>query len=990
MRRIIDAARVLVLSVMAGASASGVRADPLDPEPEPIPGLMAFWSNAVSHATRLGEVDWSTYDTVSIVPEVNWASTNEAFYAGGPTDFFAARLVGEIEIPETGVWTLGLSSDAGARLFVGGVLLIDDDVNHSFRRRSAPIVLEAGSHAIEIRYLERNYSQGLVLDWQSPSGGAREAVPASALSHRPEVVGEEVEGKGLRAYWTSDLSHATTLGEVDWTQYDSTSIVPNVSWPITNDPFYADGPTDYFAARLCGTITLPEGGDWTFKIGSDAGARLYIDGNLVVNDDANHSFRFRSGTVALTAGEHAYEVRYLERNYSQGLVATWQAPSATYEEVIPTSAFTPAAVVPPGETGDGLNVYWSDAVSHATVLGEVDWSRYDRQTAVSKLSWRITNGPFQTDGPTDYFAARFVGKITIPAGGDWRFKVGSDAGARLLIDGNVVVNDDANHSFRFTAGSIVLTPGEHDFEVLYLERNYSQGLVVTWQAPGAAHEEVIPASAFRPATLSDESGGLGLRAYWSSNVSHATRIGQVDWSTYDHATTESAVSWEITNDAFYTDGPTDYFAVRLTGLLRVPQAGSWTFKLGSDAGARLYVNGELVVNDDANHSFRFRAGSIALPEGNVRIEIRYLERNYSQGLVLTWQGPGEPFERVVPPSAFSPDPEEPAADEGGGGLRAYWMSGISHATVLGEVDWDAYDTTGVVPKVNWRITNNAFVEGGPTDYFGLRLMGTIEIPTGGNWTFGLGSDAGARLIINGEVVVNDDANHSFRFGSGSVMLDAGTHDIEIRYLERNYSQGLVLTWEGPGGQLEEVVPSSAIAPAPLLSPGGEYAGSGWLSAEWMTGRYSALGSIPWDSGARTTTTALDKVNWRVADVPFYAGGPTNYFAARITGTINIPESGDWTFKLGSDDGSRLLIDGVTVTEDDGNHSFRFRSGTVHLNAGRYPFEVQYYEHSGVQGLVATWRGPGVDHEEVIPAEAFARPSGIRVVRWREVGVAEPE
>lgn len=987
MRRWLVLFHVVIASLILGGPGARVSAEP--PEGS-VPGLMAFWSNAVSHATRLGEVDWSRYDTVTVVSDVNWPNSNNAFYVGGPTDYFSVRLVGMIQIPEPGVWTIGMSSDAGARLYIDGELVIDDDANHSFRRRNAPVVLTAGAHSIEVRYLETNYAQGLLLDWNGPGANGRDTIPASAFWHDPAVVAEEIEGKGLRAYWTSDLSHATTLGECDWTQYDSTSVVPNVSWPITNNAFYTGGPTDYFSARLVGTITIPESGSWTFKIGSDAGARLYINGNLVINDDANHSFRFRSGSVSLSAGEHAFEIRYLERNYSQGLVATWQAPSAPYEEVIPATAFTPAEVVPPGDTGGGLNAYWSDAVSHATVLGEVDWTSYDRQTAVSKISWRITNGPFQTDGPTDYFATRFVGRITIPSTGTWRFKLGSDAGARLLINGEVVVNDDANHSFRFTEGSVALAAGEHDIEVLYLERNYSQGLVLTWRAPGAAHEEVVPASAFSPAGIAEDTGGTGLRAYWSSGVSHATRIGQVDWSTYDHATTESQIAWEITNSPFYVGGPTDYFAVRLVGLLRVPQAGNWTFKLGSDAGARLYVNGELVVNDDANHSFRFRSGSIALPEGDVRIEIRYLELNYSQGLVLTWSGPGVPYERVVPSSAFSPDPDEPVVDPGDGGLRAYWTSGLSHATLLGETDWHAYDTTSVVPKVSWRITNNAFYTGGPTDYFATRLVGTIDVPSSGSWTFGLGSDAGARLFINGELAVNDDANHSFRFASATVDLESGPNNIEIRYIERNYSQGLVLTWDGPGGLVEEVVPSSALTPAAMLSPGGPFAGSAGLTATWTSGRYSAIDAVPWDGFARSTTTTLDNVAWRITNSAFYTGGPTDYFQARITGRLNVPESGDWTFKVGSDAGARLLIDGEIVVNDDANHSFRFTPGTVTLEAGPHTFEVQYLEVNYSQGLVVTWQGPGVELEEVIPAEAFARPTGIRVVRWREIGVDEAE
>ncbi len=943
--------------------------------------MLAFWSPSVQHATTLGEVDWSKYSNVTVESAVNWPNTNSAFYVGGPTDYFALQLVGNIAIPTTGSWTLGISSDAGARLFVDGVLVVNDDANHSYRRRTATLALTAGSHTIEIRYLEIYYSQGLVFDWQGPGVPSAVVVPASALSHQPALTLVSASGNGLRAYWSQGMSHATRLGEVDWTLYDNTTVEQNVSWPITNNAFYTGGPTDYFTLRLKGTIAIPESGTWQFKLGSDAGARLFIDGQLVINDDANHSFRFTPGSVTLTAGSHDFEVRYLEIYYSQGLVATWRGPSAAYEEVIPSTAFTPAAVEPPGDTsGSGLNAYWSNAVSHATTLGQVDWMRYDTATTVSNVSWKITNGAFYTGGPTDYFAVRLMGEITIPRSGLWTFKLGSDAGGRMLIDGNTVVNDDANHSFRFTSGTVNLAAGVHQFEVRYLEIYYSQGLVATWQAPGAAYEEVIPASAFAPTAYVAGAGGPGLRAYWSSGVSHATTLGEVDWSTYDQVTLENKVSWPITNNAFYTGGPTDYFALRLVGLLRVPTAGTWTFKLGSDAGARLFVNGNLVVNDDANHSFRFTAGSATLPAGDVQIEIRYLEIYYSQGLVLTWQGPGVSFEEVIPASAFLPDPNEPPADAGGGGLRAYWSSGTSHATRLGEVDWLNYDTTSVVPKVNWRITNNAFYTGGPTDYFAARLVAQINIPADGVWQFKLGSDAGARLLIDGQTIINDDANHAFRFTPGSVTLTQGVHSFEIRYLEIYYSQGLFVTWKAPGAAYEEVIPSSAFTVAPLESPGGSAAGSGGLAATWVKGNYARLDNINWNSVWHTSR--VDNVSWRITNNAFYLGGPTDYFAVKLTGAIQIDEAGLWTFKLGSDAGARLLIDGVEVVNDDANHSFRFTPGTVSLTAGKHQFEVQYLEIYYSQGLVATWQAPSAAYESVIPASAFVR-SSMRVVRWRE-------
>ncbi len=980
--------RLCGLALTAFFAAAICRAQPVEETETPVSqtGLLAFWSHSVQHATTLGEVDWSKYTNITVEPTVNWPSSNNPFFIGGPTDYFALQLVGELTIPATGSWTLGLSSDAGARLFIDGALVVNDDANHSFRRRTATLTLAAGVHSIEVRYLEINYSQGLVLDWTGPGVPSVTAIPASALSHQPAGTTVTSAGHGLRAYWSQGTSHATRLGEVDWTQYDSTTVEPSVSWPITNNAFYGDGPTDYFSLRLRGTIDIPQSGNWQFKLGSDAGALLLIDGQPVIYDDANHSFRFRSGSVDLTAGEHDFEIRYLEINYSQGLVCTWRAPGAPYEEVIPTSAFRPAPVEPPGGAGgSGLNAFWTTGTSHAATLGQVDWSHYTTATAVPNVSWRITNNALYSGGPTDYFAVRIMGQITIPSPGEWTFKLGSDAGARLIIGGTTVVNDDANHSFRFRSGSVTLEAGVHDFEVRYLEINYSQGLVATWQAPGALYEEVIPAGAFAPAAFVPGAAGLGLRAYWSSGANHATRLGEVDWSTYDQVTTEAGVSWPITTSAFYAGGPTDYFACRLVGLINIPQAGSWTFRLGSDAGARLFVNGQLVVNDDANHSFRFTSGTADLPAGDVRIEIRYLEINYSQGLVLTWQGPGVPYEEVVPAGAFQPDPDEPPADPGGGGLRAYWSSGTSHATRLGEIDWLVYDTAGTVPKINWRITNTAFYTGGPTDYFAARFVAALEVPAEGLWTFKLGSDAGARLFIDGQLIVDDEANHSFRFRQGTAYLTEGPHTFEVRYMEVNYSQGLFVTWQAPGAPFEEVIPSAAFTPAPLESPGGPAAGTGGLTARWVTGNHSSLDVVNWD--AVTHASKVDSVSWRITNNAFYLGGPTNYFGVRLTGTIDIAETGLWTFKLGSDAGARLLIDGVQVVNDDANHSFRFTPGTITLAAGKHQFEVQYIEINYSQGLVATWQGPGDAFESVIPPSAFIA-NKVRVVRWEEVGSGE--
>ena len=123
-----------------------------------------------------------------------------------------------------------------------------------------------------------------------------------------------------------------------------------------------------------------------------------------------------------------------------------------------------------------------------------------------------------------------------------------------------------------------------------------------------------------------------------------------------------------------------------------------------------------------------------------------------------------------------------------------------------------------------------------------------------------------------------------------------------------------------------------------------------------------------------------------AAAPFVVGVPADRFAVRCTGTITIPSSGAWTLSLGADDGSSLVFNNATVLAADGQHSFTTRSVTVNVSAGRYPFEMKFFENTGSQGCVLSWKGPGMAAAEVIPSSAFR--SQLRVTRWRPVSSDE--
>ncbi len=94
----------------------------------------------------------------------------------------------------------------------------------------------------------------------------------------------------------------------------------------------------------------------------------------------------------------------------------------------------------------------------------------------------------------------------------------------------------------------------------------------------------------------------------------------------------------------------------------------------------------------------------------------------------------------------------------------------------------------------------------------------------------------------------------------------------------------------------------------------------------------------------------------------------NNYSFRFRGTITAPVTGEYTFYLSSDDGSKLLINNQTIVDHDGVHAFEMeQSGSVNLTAGEHDIEVQYFEISGGDALLASWDGPGFDKR---PIQAF--------------------
>ena len=92
--------------------------------------------------------------------------------------------------------------------------------------------------------------------------------------------------------------------------------------------------------------------------------------------------------------------------------------------------------------------------------------------------------------------------------------------------------------------------------------------------------------------------------------------------------------------------------------------------------------------------------------------------------------------------------------------------------------------------------------------------------------------------------------------------------------------------------------------------------------------------------------------------------PLDRFAAVYESYLPISQAGTYTFHLGSDDGSLLLIDRKAVLVNDGIHPYGVRSAKQKLAVGAYRLRVEYFENAGQQQLSLELEGPGLGRSDI--------------------------
>lgn len=211
----------------------------------------------------------------------------------------------------------------------------------------------------------------------------------------------------------------------------------------------------------------------------------------------------------------------------------------------------------------------------------------------------------------------------------------------------------------------------------------------------------------------------------------------------------------------------------------------------------------------------------------------------------------------------------------------------------------------------------------PNDNFSAILTRNQEFANTDNYVFTLTTDDGARLYLDGTLLIDEWRNGAQRTVTKSQSVSKGPHQIKIEYYESTGNARIALSWQA------------------------SY--TGWV------GRY-------YNNTDRSGNPVIKRDD-ATLDFDWGLGSPapeiqTDNFSVDWQRSVNFAVAGNYVFTATVDDGIRVYVDGNPVIDSYGAGN-KVVTGTRNLNAGAHAIQVQYVEYSLNAKIKLEW-------ERVVP------------------------
>ncbi|HSJ59522.1 MAG TPA: PA14 domain-containing protein [Anaerolineae bacterium] len=354
---------------------------------------------------------------------------------------------------------------------------------------------------------------------------------------------------------------------------------------------------DTFSARWTRRVEFGAG-TYRFYVTVDDGARLWIDGQLVIDEWRDGGKRTVSVERTLSAGQHDVRLEMYENWGDARIDLSWEK----------VQTFTD---------------YKGEYFANQGLSGSPALVRND--TGID-FNWGA--GAPATSVPADGFSVRWTRKINYAAG-LMRFFVEHDDGARLWIDGQLVI-DQWRDGYGLHTADVYLAAGQHDVRLEMYERS-GGALARFWWAQ-------------QPLEIKNWKG-----EYFANVDMQGTPVLVRD---------DAAVDFNWGASAPAAGLPADGFSVRWTRHVEF-EAGTYRFCVAADDGVRVEMNDKAPFINQWRDGYNETCADVQIAAGKHKVRVEYYERTGGAAVEFGWQRLPSPT--AVPPTAVPPTAVPPTA-----------------------------------------------------------------------------------------------------------------------------------------------------------------------------------------------------------------------------------------------------------------------------------------------------------------------------------------
>lgn len=398
-------------------------------------------------------------------------------------------------------------------------------------------------------------------------------------------------------------------------------------------------------------------------------------------------------------------------------VATTPGPTAT---PTPTPSATP--IVP---TVPVITDWRGEYFNNPSLTGNPILVRND-----ARVQFNWGNGAPDASLPVDGFSARWTRQVDFP-GGNWRFSITMDDGARVFVDNTPLIDEWRVGSPRTVTRDLQLSAGGHTLRVEMFEQSGQASV-------DFSYEQVIVFTGWKGEYFPSQDLG-GSPAFVRDDA-----LINFDWGSGSPGPTL----------------PPDRFSARWSRTVNFP-GGVTRFLVRADDGARLTIDGTRVLDEWHDASPTTYEEDVNLSPGAHVVVLEYYEAIGGASIALVYH------------------PASITAWEG------EYFNNVDLAGLPVLVRDDA------VLDFNWG--NGAPDPIVPPDRFSARWTRRLNFEAG-TYFMSVIVDDGARLFIDGAKVIDEWHLSSTRTYSVLIPLTAGEHEIRVEYFENTGQARAAISW----------------------------------------------------------------------------------------------------------------------------------------------------------------------------------------------------